>query len=181
MDSPLVKVTHHSDLPIRFGRRLTYSMFMMCCGVTCLVALSVKDYPVVLVVLVMSAQFCISICFSAIYLYTAELYPTVIRNNGVGSCGTVARIGGIVAPYIVLLSDLPNLMKTFPLLIFGVMAVAAGVMAFWLPETLTSQMPQTVESAETWEEDYNIYCCKKPLIQATRGFATAEDETETSI
>lgn len=72
-------------------------------------------------------------------------------------------------------------MKTFPLLIFGVMAVAAGVMAFWLPETLTSQMPQTVEQAETWEEDYNIYCCKKPVIQATRGFATAEDETETSL
>ena len=45
MDSPLVKVTHHSDLPIRFGRRLTYSTFMMCCGVTCLVALSVKGEP----------------------------------------------------------------------------------------------------------------------------------------
>ena len=71
-------------------------------------------------------------------------------------------------------------MKTFPLLIFGVMAVAAGVIAFFY-QRLTSQMPQTVEQAETWEEDYNIYCCKKPLIQATRGFATAEDETETSI
>ena len=45
MNSPLVKVTHKSDLPIRFGRRLTYCTFMMCCGVTCLVALSVKGEP----------------------------------------------------------------------------------------------------------------------------------------
>ena len=73
---------------------------------------------------------------------------------------------------------------------------AYGLVQFWLSSEFFSsnyfqigqhvvllhiQMPQTVEQAETWEEDYNIYCCKKPVIQSTRGFATAEDETETSI
>lgn len=54
------------------------------------------------------------------------------------------------------------------MLIFGVLGVAAGLMAFWLPETITSQMPQTVEQAEAWDEDYKIYCCKKPKIHASK-------------
>lgn len=54
------------------------------------------------------------------------------------------------------------------MLIFGVLGVAAGLMSFWLPETITSQMPQTVEQAETWDEDYKIYCCKKPKIHASK-------------
>ena len=49
--------------------------------------------------------------------------------------------------------------KTLPLVIFGVMGLMAGVLALWLPETLYSPMPQTAEQAETWEEDYKIYCC----------------------
>ena len=51
------------------------------------------------------------------------------------------------------------------MLIFGVLGVAAGIIAFWLPETITSQMTQTVEQAEAWDEDYKIYCCKRPQIQ----------------
>ena len=79
-------------------------------------------------------------------------------------------------------ADLPNLRKTFPLLIFGVLGVAAGVMAFWLPETLTSQMPQTVEQAEAWDEDYTIYCCKKPRMQAPSVHQEeAKDEEGTTL
>lgn len=59
-------------------------------------------------------------------------------------------------------ADLPNLNKTLPLVIFGVLGVAAGIVALWLPETLFSPMPQTVEQAEAWDEDYKIYCCKRP-------------------
>lgn len=54
------------------------------------------------------------------------------------------------------------------MLICGVLGVASGLLAFWLPETMTSQMPQTVEQAEAWDEDYKIYCCKKPKIHAPR-------------
>ncbi|XP_027041316.1 organic cation transporter protein-like [Pocillopora damicornis] len=102
------------------------------------------------------------------------------RNNGVGLCSMIARIGGIAASYVVLLADLPNLRKTFPLLIFGALSVAAGVMAFWLPETVTSEMPQTVEQAEAWEEDYKIYCCRKPRIQSPRG-EVVKDEEDTAL
>ena len=35
-----------------------------------------------------------------IYVYSAELFPTVMRNSGMGLCSLCARIGGILAPYI---------------------------------------------------------------------------------
>ena len=67
------------------------------------------------------------------------------------------------------------------MLIFGVLGVAAGIMAFWLPETVTSQMPQTVEQAEAWDEDYKIYCCHRPVIQAPREDVVTEGEDTTLV
>lgn len=67
--------------------------------------------------------------------------------------------------FLTLKADLPNLNKTLPLVIFGVLGVTAGILSLWLPETLFSPMPQTVEQAEAWDEDYKIYCCKRPGVK----------------
>lgn len=69
--------------------------------------------------------------------------------------------------------------KTLPLVIFGVLGLIAGIMALWLPETLYSPMPQTVEEAEAWEEDYRIYCCglHKKTNEAEHGVHMEQRET----
>lgn len=96
-----------------------------------------------------------------------------------GVCSTMARIGSIISPYIVLLADLPGMNKTLPLVIFGVLGLIAGIMALWLPETLYSPMPQTVEESEAWEEDYRIYCCglHKRTNEAEHGVHMEQRET----
>ncbi len=38
--------------------------------------------------------------FGIIYVYSAELFPTIIRSIGVGTSSVFARVGGMVAPYI---------------------------------------------------------------------------------
>ena len=38
--------------------------------------------------------------FAVIYVFSAELYPTVVRNAGMGASSCCARIGGILAPYV---------------------------------------------------------------------------------
>ena len=58
------------------------------------------DLNVVTIVLAMIGKFCISASFAIIYVFSAELFPTVVRNVGVGSGSFWARVGGIVAPYI---------------------------------------------------------------------------------
>ena len=52
------------------------------------------------ILLAMVGKFCISASFAIIYVFSAELYPTVVRNIGVGSGSFFARVGGITAPYI---------------------------------------------------------------------------------
>lgn len=48
----------------------------------------------------MTGKFFVTASFGLIYLYTAELFPTVARNVGVGSCSMIARFGSTIAPFV---------------------------------------------------------------------------------
>lgn len=52
------------------------------------------------VVLAMVGKLGAAAAFAIIYVYSAELYPTVVRNAGMGASSCCARIGGMLAPYI---------------------------------------------------------------------------------
>ncbi|KAJ7333880.1 hypothetical protein OS493_015973 [Desmophyllum pertusum] len=150
-----------------FGRRIPYASFMIIGGVAEMLVLAVPstdEYRFVVTILAVIGKATIFATFLGIYIFTVELYPTVIRNTGVGVGSMMARCGSIITPFLVLLADLPSMSKTLPLVIFGVVGIIAGIMALWLPETRYSPMPQTVEQAEAWPEDYTIYCCKRPSV-----------------
>ena len=42
-----------------------------------------------------------SSAFSTVFLYSAEFFPTTIRNSALGVANFSARVGGMIAPYIV--------------------------------------------------------------------------------
>ncbi|XP_034966442.1 solute carrier family 22 member 7-like [Zootoca vivipara] len=83
--------------------------------------------------------------FTTIFLYSSELYPTVLRQNGQGFCAFMARLGGSVAPLVFMLD---SLWKLLPQVIYCIMAVLCGSAAFFLPETLNMELPETVEDVE---------------------------------
>ena len=60
----------------------------------------VADQQWMTTALAMVGKLGVSSSFAVIYLYTAELYPTVLRNFGVGCGSMFARIGSMVSPYI---------------------------------------------------------------------------------
>ena len=53
-------------------------------------------------------KFGISAAFAVIYVWSAELFPTMVRNSGMGSSSMMARVGGMVCPYI---ADLVSVMQ----------------------------------------------------------------------
>lgn len=54
-------------------------------------------------------KFCVSAVFSVSLLFISELYPTAIRNTGLGTSLTVSQIGSVLAPYLVELLVMSNI------------------------------------------------------------------------
>ena len=49
----------------------------------------------------MFGKFCASMSYAIIYLFSSELFPTSVRNTGMGCCSCIARIGSMTAPLII--------------------------------------------------------------------------------
>ncbi|XP_036364180.1 solute carrier family 22 member 4 isoform X2 [Octopus sinensis] len=128
---------------IRFDHRKPISFFMVFSGLNCIVSNFVTEgsfwIPLILVVL---GKFGISAAFSSIYLLSAEIFPTVVRTNGLGVASMTARIGSMLAPFILHLS---YYVKWLPLSIFGVLSFISGMMILLLPETKDKDLPQTLD------------------------------------
>ena len=53
--------------------------------------------------LAMAGKLFVAASFCMVYLYAGELYPTVVRSNGVGLCSMCARVGSMGSPQVKLL------------------------------------------------------------------------------
>ncbi|XP_029935372.1 solute carrier family 22 member 13-like [Myripristis murdjan] len=117
-----------------FGRRICQAGFLLFAGLACLVILAIpEDLPVVVTVIAVLGKFAATASFSTVYVYTAELYPTFLRQNGIGLNSMCARVGGILAPLIRLLGVYHH---SIPMVLYGVIPLIAGGLCFFLPETL---------------------------------------------
>uniref|UniRef100_A0A8P4JV28 Solute carrier family 22 member 6 n=1 Tax=Dicentrarchus labrax TaxID=13489 RepID=A0A8P4JV28_DICLA len=86
-----------------------------------------------------------SASFTTVYLYTGELYPTIIRQTGMGFVSTMARVGSMAAPAVLILDEV---LPALPSVVYGGAAVLAGCFACFLPETLNMPLPDTIEDVE---------------------------------
>ncbi|ESO94816.1 hypothetical protein LOTGIDRAFT_117872, partial [Lottia gigantea] len=78
---------------------------------------------------VMISKFATTTAWSAMVPFTAELYPTVIRNLGFGCAGTASRVGGIVASQVMLLGGY------MPYIIICILTAIDTCLILTLPET----------------------------------------------
>ncbi|XP_020791405.1 solute carrier family 22 member 13b [Boleophthalmus pectinirostris] len=133
------------SLPLlqRFGRRMCQTVVLILGGTACLVIIAIpKDLPVVVTVIAVLGKFAATACFSTVYIYAAELYPTIIRQNGVGLNAMCARVAGILAPLIRLLDKYQFFL---PMLIYGTVPILAGALSLMLPETLHVELQDHTE------------------------------------
>ncbi|XP_059256389.1 solute carrier family 22 member 7 isoform X3 [Mustela nigripes] len=83
--------------------------------------------------------------FTTAYLFTSELYPTVLRQTGMGLTSLVGRLGGSLAPLAALLD---GVWLPLPKLAYGGIALLAACTALLLPETRQAQLPETIQDVE---------------------------------
>ncbi|XP_038565389.1 solute carrier family 22 member 6 [Micropterus salmoides] len=128
------------------GRRPSQCGALIVAGVTILINLLVPyDKQTLRTCLAVLGKGCLAASFNCCFLYSGELYPTIIRQNGMGWVSMMARIGSMVAPMVLLTGEyLPWL----PGLIYGGAPILTGVAVIFLPETLGSPLPDTIQDVE---------------------------------
>ena len=135
----------------RTGRRSLISTLMLIGGICCITATAIpKDVPggaATAVAIVLFGKACIAGSFAIIYNYTAELFPTVLRNTALGIGSMCARLSGALTPMIMLLDSFN---PRVPATVFGFIALLSGFLSLYLPETVNQPMPETLEDGENF-------------------------------
>ncbi|XP_068833527.1 solute carrier family 22 member 6 isoform X1 [Capricornis sumatraensis] len=128
------------------GRRPAQMASLLLAGICILInGVVPQDKSIVRTSLAVLGKGCLASSFNCVFLYTGEVYPTMIRQTGLGMGSTLARVGSIVSP---LVSMTAELYPSVPLFIYGAVPVAASAAVALLPETLGQPLPDTVQDVE---------------------------------
>ena len=68
---------------------LLHHVLLQCCG---------AGYDVAATMMAMFGKLSITVAYSLVYVYAAEIFPTESRNIGLSTSSMSARLGSIVAP-----------------------------------------------------------------------------------
>ncbi|XP_074087342.1 organic anion transporter 3 [Macrotis lagotis] len=143
------------DVPAKFisvlclsyvGRRITQAICLLLAGIAILAIIFVpSDMPMLRTSLAVFGKGCLSSSYNCLFLYTSELYPTVIRQSGMGLGNLCTRVGSMIAPLVKITGEV---MPFIPNLIYGIIPILGGTAALFLPETLNMALPETIEDVQ---------------------------------
>ncbi|XP_023386035.1 putative transporter SVOPL [Pteropus vampyrus] len=112
------------------GRRLSLSITMGCTALFFLL-LNICTSSSGLIGFLFMLRALVAANFNTIYIYTAEVYPTTMRALGMGTSGSLCRIGAMVAPFISQVLMSTSLLGA--LCLFSSVCVICAISAFTLP------------------------------------------------
>ncbi|XP_072371950.1 organic cation/carnitine transporter 2-like [Scyliorhinus torazame] len=132
-------------------RRISIACIVGCSGVVLLLTQIIPpSHYVLTVIMAMVGKFGYSAVWSMIFVFSAELYPTVVRSMGIAACSMASMIATIISPYIAYLGT-HN--KILPFVLMGSLSIVAGMLCLVLPETYGQPLPQTIGQVKP------IICC----------------------
>jgi OCT family organic cation transporter-like MFS transporter 4/5 len=106
----------------------------------------------------MVIKFNIAATFIVAYMQALEIFPTVIRQSGVGLCSCISQMISIAGPYVIFLGS-TNLM--YPYMVMALICLVGSVATSFLPETIGSKLPETIEEADRFGK-HDTYFSYKP-------------------
>lgn len=127
------------------SRKVSLVLSFAAVGLTLLVFIFIPSHMTYTILgFAIVGQVVIYVSFILIYLYTSELFPTVVRNSALGFASMCARIGGLIAPFVVDIQAAPWV----SVLIFSALSFLAGFMCLPLRETKGTVFLNTIEEIE---------------------------------
>ncbi|KAG0499453.1 hypothetical protein HPP92_004144 [Vanilla planifolia] len=135
----------------RFGRRVLTVGTMWFSGAFCIAAAAVSSGGSGVLALARMAFgvlgiFGIAATYNLLLVYTAELFPTTVRNTALGCVQQAEQIGAVVAPMVVVMGG------RMPFVVFGACGIIGGFLAFYLPETSNQPLYDTMAGMEDGEK-----------------------------
>ncbi|KAM9846182.1 putative transporter SVOPL isoform 2-T2 [Aulostomus maculatus] len=82
-----------------FGRKMSLMVLQLAAAISFMM-LNICTTMFGFTVLLFLLRSLVSMNFNVVYIYTAEVYPTVARSLGMGFATSFSRIGGMIAPFI---------------------------------------------------------------------------------
>ncbi|XP_021754784.1 organic cation/carnitine transporter 4-like [Chenopodium quinoa] len=132
----------------RFGRKPLTIGTMWFSGVFCLLGSLMKSYGIWKNIRMISGIlgiFGMAGTYNLLFIYTVELFPTVVRNAALGCVTQASHMGAILAPLVVVMGS------TYPFIVFSVCGIVGGLLGFFLPETLNRPLYDTMAGMEEGE------------------------------
>ncbi len=131
----------------KLGRKIPLIIFFLLSSISLMACVFIPDtLHFYITASAMFGKFFITGGFAIAYVYSAELYPTPLRNNGIGINSMFGRIGGLLSPVALLLGELWWLNALFATL--SVLCLLASLGVMFLPETKNSPLPETINKIE---------------------------------
>uniref|UniRef100_A0A4W6E9B9 Solute carrier family 22 member 21 n=1 Tax=Lates calcarifer TaxID=8187 RepID=A0A4W6E9B9_LATCA len=137
------------------SRRLSLSLSLFMGGLFLLLMLLIPANLISLAItLEMAGKFAVTTAFAIVYAYSAELYPTVLRNTAVGACSMASRIGSIIAPYFIYLRSYSI---SLPYILVGSLTALSGLLSLLLPESYGMPLPETIAHMQRFPGHYCMF------------------------
>ncbi|XP_064595837.1 organic cation transporter protein-like [Liolophura sinensis] len=137
------------------GRRRPLCVFTLVCACASITAIFIPtstdtgtDLTWLRTTLAMIGKFGVTGSYVIVYLFCLEIFPTVVRNLGIGIAAAFETAGGVAAPFI---ASSAKTIPRLPLTVFGVLTIIGGVLCLVLPETHRKPLPETIEEVEGWD------------------------------
>ncbi|XP_048485297.1 organic cation transporter protein-like isoform X1 [Plutella xylostella] len=134
----------------KYGRRISLQTGYIACAVFLLLQYYVQDTLVWLkIILFLSGKLVTALCYTGIFTYSLELFPTSARGSLVGCGNMSSRIGCMLSPLTTLLvQDMPMV----PTILFAATSLLSGLLLMLTPETKTMPLMDTIAQINNFKK-----------------------------
>jgi len=156
----------------KMGRRWPLLFLFTCSGICGVVyGFIPDDLPRVSLTVGLIGRMTVNGAYFICLQYSSEIFPTVIRGQGIALCEIVGGIAIFLSPMVVYLAKFSPIL---PLLILGLCSLLGALATFFLPETAGQELPQTLKDGQEFGQGQGRWDCVCIKQRGQRFSKTAE-------